>query len=448
MSEDQGTAEAAGAPSPLVGEGRGGGGQTPGPALRPFSRLEWIIAARYLRARRREGAISVIAGFSLVGIMLGVATLIIVMSVMNGFRTELVDRILGAQAHVSVLASEARGLAEYRPLADRIAALPRVTRAAPVIEQQLMASSPAGNAGALVRGMTPADLGRLEGVADPEEAEGDIARFSDGVAIGAGLAQTLRLGVGDRITLISPRGMATPFGVKPRVKGYEVVYVFRIGMSQYDNAFVFMPLEEAQRFFDRAGRVDQIEVMVTRPDRVGDIAGAIEPIVGGRAYLWDWQRANGAFLSALRVERNVMFLILTLIILVAALNIISGLIMLVKEKGRDIGILRTMGLTRGAVLRVFFICGAAIGVTGTVLGVALGILFTANVQSIQAAVEALSGGTVWDPQVRFLTRVPAELRAGDVAFTVAIALSLSFLATWYPAWRAARLDPVEALRDE
>jgi len=415
---------------------------------RAFSRLEWIIAGRYLRARRREGAISVIAGFSLVGIMLGVATLIIVMSVMNGFRTELVDRILGAQAHVSVLARDPGGLADYRALAERIDDLPGVTRAAPVIEQQLMASSSGANAGALVRGMAPADLRRLEGVADPEEARGDIRRFGEGVAVGAGLADTLRLGVGDRITLISPRGMTTPFGVKPRVKGYEITYVFRIGMSQYDNAFVFMPLDEAQRFFDKPGRVDQIEVMVTDPDRVGEIGREIAPIVSGQAHLWDWKRANGAFLSALRVERNVMFLILTLIILVAALNIISGLIMLVKEKHRDIGILRTMGLTRGAVLRVFFICGAAIGVVGTILGVGLGVLFTLNVEAIQGFVERLSGGSVWDPQVRFLTRVPAEMQAGDVIFTVAIALSLSFLATWYPAWRAARLDPVEALRHE
>jgi len=446
MSKDRGTTEAAGAPSPLTGEGRGGG--APGPAPRAFSRLEWIIAGRYLRARRREGAISVIAGFSLVGIMLGVATLIIVMSVMNGFRTELVGRILGAQAHITVLSNNAAGLADYRALADRLARHPGVTRAAPVIEQQLMAASASANAGALVRGMAPGDLTTLDGVADPEEARGDIARFGEGVAVGAGLADRLRIGIGDRITLISPRGLTTPFGVKPRVKGYEVVYIFRIGMSQYDNAFVFMPLAEAQRFFDKPGRVDQIEVMVDRPDDVERIGEALRPLLDGRGYLWNWQRANGAFLSALRVERNVMFLILTLIILVAALNIISGLTMLVKEKNRDIGILRTMGLTRGAVLRVFFICGAAIGVTGTVLGVLLGVLFTANVESIQAAVEALSGGTVWDPQVRFLTRVPAEMRAGDVAFTVAIALGLSFLATWYPAWRAARLDPVEALRHE
>jgi lipoprotein-releasing system permease protein len=367
---------------------------------------------------------------------------------MNGFRTELVDRILGAQAHISVLAQNDRGLEQYEAMAERIAGHPAVARAAPVIEQQLMASSATTNSGALVRGMTPEDLNELEGVADPEEARGDIARFAEGVAVGAGLAERLRLSVGDRITLVSPRGLTTPFGVKPRVKGYEITYIFRIGMSQYDSAFVFMPLAEAQAFFGKPDAVDQIEVMVDDPDRVEEIGQELGPLIGERAYLWNWKRANGAFLSALRVERNVMFLILTLIILVAALNIISGLIMLVKEKNRDIGILRTMGLTRGAVLRVFFICGAAIGVVGTILGVGLGVVFTLNVEAIQAFVESLSGGSVWDPQVRFLTRVPAEMQTADVVFTVAIALGLSFLATWYPAWRAARLDPVEALRHE
>lgn len=412
-----------------------------------FSRLEWMIAGRYLRARRSEGAISVIAGFSLVGIMLGVATLIIVMSVMNGFRAELVDRILGAQPHISVLAREG-GLDDYDALADRLRAIPEVTRVAPTIERQVMAATDAGNTGALVRGLAPEDLASLEAVSDPEEARGDIARFPDGVAIGAGLARDLQIGVGQSITLVSPRGLTTPFGVKPRVKGYEVVYIFRIGMSQYDNAFVFMPLEEAQAFFNLPGTVSAIEVMVTNPDRVEEIGSGIQPYLADDQFLWNWQRANGAFLAALRVERNVMFLILTLIILVAALNIISGLIMLVKDKGRDIGILRTIGLSRGGILRVFFICGASIGVIGTVLGVGLGVLFTLNIEAIQGAVEAISGGSVWDPQIRFLTRVPAVMHASDVVFTVAIALGLSFAATWYPARRAARLDPVEALRYE
>ncbi len=414
-----------------------------------FSRLEWMIAGRYLRARRREGAISVIAGFSLVGIMLGVATLIIVMSVMNGFRAELVARILGAQPHISVIAATEGGLGDHDALAGRIRARGDVTRAEPTIERQLMASSPAANAGALLRGLSPEAFRSLPGVATPEAAWGEISRFGEGIAIGAGLAEKLRVRVGDEVTLISPRGEALAFGVAPRVWRRPVVYVFRIGMSQYDNAFVFMPLADAQKYFRTDGAVDAIEVMVDQPDDVEAIGAEIEQAVrGSEAYLWNWQRANGAFLAALRVERNVMFLILTLIILVAALNIISGLIMLVKEKGRDIGILRTMGLSRASVLRVFFICGASIGVIGTVLGVGLGVVFTANVEEIQALVERLSGGSVWDPEVRFLTRVPAVMHASDVVFTIVIALGLSFLATWYPAWRAARLDPVEALRYE
>ncbi|MEM9147896.1 MAG: lipoprotein-releasing ABC transporter permease subunit [Pseudomonadota bacterium] len=420
-------------------------------AARPFSRLEWMLAGRYLRARRREGAISVIAGFSLVGIMLGVATLIIVMSVMNGFRAELVNRILGAQPHISVLSVSEDGLPDYDRLAERILAHPGVRRAAPTIEKQLLAASDDGNSGALVRALTPEMMASLPGVADPEEAVGDLARFPEGLAIGSGLAERLRIRIGDKIRLIAPhvKGTATAFGTRPRVKLYEVVYIFRIGMSQYDNAFIFMPLDEAQKFFRLRERVGAIEVMVDDPGAVERIGAELEEALRGEPiYTWNWQRSNGAFLAALKVERNVMFLILTLIILVAALNIISGLIMLVKEKGRDIGILRTMGLSRASILRVFFICGATIGVVGTVLGVGLGIAFTLNISEIQDAVEWVSGGSVWDPEVRFLTRVPAVMHTSDVVFTTLIALGLSFLATWYPARRAARLDPVEALRYE
>jgi len=416
---------------------------------RPFSRLEWMIAGRYLRARRKEGAISVIAGFSLVGIMLGVATLIIVMSVMNGFRAELVDRILGAQAHITVISNDReKGLSDYEPLAKRLAEVPEVTRAAPIVERQVLASSESGNSGALIRGMSLESVETLDAVAHPEASWGDIANYDKGVALGAGLAQKLGLKVGDKVTLISPRGLTTPFGTAPRVKAYDIVYIFRIGMSQYDNAYVFMPLGEAQAYFRMPGRVDAIEVMVKHPDEVERIGAELEPIVAGKGFLWNWKRANGAFLDALRVERTVMFVILTLIILVAALNIISGLIMLVKDKGRDIGILRTMGLTRGAVLRIFFICGASIGVIGTALGVVLGVLFTDNIDAIVAGVEAVVGVNLWDKEIRFITRVPAVMQPFDVVLTVVISLGLSFVATWYPAWRAARMDPVEALRYE
>jgi lipoprotein-releasing system permease protein len=323
-----------------------------------------------------------------------------------------------------------------------------VTRAAPLVEGRVMASSDRGATGVLLRAY-PADAVRsLPAISAPEAARGDPNAIGEGrVAVAWGLADELGLDVGDSITLITPNGLPTPFGRSIRSRAYEIAYVFRIGMHEYDRSFVFMDLATAQFFLGRDNAVDGIEIMAARPDRVEALADPIREALGYRAPLWTWKQANGAFLDALRIERNVMFVILTLIILVAALNIISGLIMLVKDKSRDIGILRTMGMTRGTVLRVFFICGAAIGVVGAVLGVALGVVFTLNIHAIQGWVEALSGGTVWDPSMRVLTEIPADLRLSDVARTVGLALGLSFLATLYPAWRAARLDPVEALRD-
>ncbi|MEL6476157.1 MAG: lipoprotein-releasing ABC transporter permease subunit [Pseudomonadota bacterium] len=414
----------------------------------PFSRLEWMIAGRFLRARRREGTISVIAGFSLVGILLGVGTLIVVMSVMNGFRIELVDRILGAQPHILVQSFERQGLSDYDAMTARLRGTPGVIRAAPMIEAQLMASTRQGNSGALVRGMRLEDLRTLKGVAEPEEFRGSLDQYNNGVAIGAGLARTLGLIVGDKVTLINPQGLTTVFGVKPRIKSYEVTYIFRVGMSQYDSAFIFMPLDEAQRFFNRPEWVTGIEVMVDSPDAVREIQPTLLPATGSNVSFWNWQDANGAFITALKVEANVMFLVLSLIFLIVALNIVSGLIMLVKEKTRHIGIMRTYGMRRGAIMRVFFIAGSAIGVIGTVLGVIAGVLFTVYIHEIQAAVEWLSGTQVWDSELRYLTRLPAVLQWGDVALTVTTALGFSFLATLYPAWRAARLDPVEALRNE
>lgn len=418
-------------------------------STRAFAGFEWLIAGRYLRARRKERAISAITGFSLVGIMLGVATLIIVMSVMNGFRDELVNRILGVNGHVLMLPG-ASGLDDYDDLAKRLAAVPGVQRAAPITEGRVMASSPTSNSFVLVRGVSIENAKTLKVLTDPEYAIGELDNLrAGGVAIGSGLAADLNLSLGDYIKLISPKGVSTILGRAPAtIESFRIDYIFRIGMSEYDKLFVYMPLPDAQKFFLKGGTVDQIEIMVDRPDDVDLHLAALHEVAGRPVRLWTWKDQNGGFLKALRTERVVMFLILSLIILVAALNIISGLIMLVKDKGRDIGILRTLGLTKGSIMRIFFICGSSIGVVGTIMGVVLGVLFVLNIKAIQGVVEYVLGGAVWDPNIRYLTEIPAQLHWSDVGLTTLIALSLAFIATLYPAWRAARMNPVEALRYE
>ncbi len=415
----------------------------------PFSALERMIAWRYLRSRRREAFISVIAGFSFTGIMLGVATLIIVMAVMNGFRTELLNRILGINGHLIVAPIDSP-LEDYDHLVKRMDALKGVKFAIPVVEGQALVQGAIGaGTGALVRGLREQDVNKLELIAKNVKS-GTFASFdtSDGVAIGTRMAQNLGLGVGDDLKIISPDGDVTPFGVNARTKAYPIRAIFEIGMSEYDASIVLMPLGEAQLFFNQEDRVQSIEVFAEDPDKVDDLRAGVEEAAERPVMLTDWRQRNATFFSALEVERNVMFMILTLIVLVAALNIISGLIMLVKDKGRDIAILRTMGATRGAIMRIFLMTGAAIGVTGTLAGVVLGVVVCLNVESIRAFFSWLSGTTLFNPELYFLSQLPAKMNVGETLSVIGMALFLSFIATILPAWRAAKLDPVDALRYE
>ena len=416
---------------------------------RPFSAFERMVAWRYLRSRRKEAYISVIAGFSFIGIMLGVATLIIVMAVMNGFRTELISRILGINGHMIIQPVDSP-LNDYAALADRLAAIPGVTMAIPLVEGQTLAQGTAGGGtGALVRGIRADDLARMKAVSDHIK-EGDLVGFAagTGVAIGSRMAEALGLTAGSQITLVAPEGDVTPLGVNPRVKTYTVSAIFEIGMSEYDASIIYMPLEEAQLYFNAEGIVQSIELFVSNPDAVDDLRQPVEAAAGRQIFITDWRQRNQTFFSALQVERNVMFMILTLIVLVAALNIISGLIMLVKDKGHDIAILRTIGATRGAIMRVFFITGASIGTVGTVAGLIIGTIICANIESLREFVSWITRTEVFSPDLYFLSTLPADMDTAETAAVALMSLILSYLATLYPAWRAARLDPVEALRYE
>ncbi len=413
-----------------------------------FSLFEWVVAFRYLRARRAEGFISVIAAFSLLGIALGVATLIVVLSVMNGFRAELLGRILGLNGHILVQGIGAP-LEDYDDLAARIAAVRGVVRASPIVEGQVMATAQDSAAGALVRGMRTADLRGHEVLAQGIVA-GSIENLDlrNDIVVGRRLANRLGVGLGDPVTLISPQGTSTPLGTVPRSKTYRVAALFDVGMFEYDSTFIFMPLEAAQVYFRQTNSVSSIEVVVDDPDNVNAARERLFPLTSGRERLTDWQQVNSSYFTALQVERNVMFLILTLIILVAAFNIISSLIMLVKDKGRDIAILRTMGATRGSVMRIFFLAGASIGVVGTASGLILGVAFAGNIATLQGWLEGLTGTDLFAAEVYFLSQLPAKIDWSEVVTVVAMGLGLSLLATIYPSWRAARLDPVEALRYE
>jgi lipoprotein-releasing system permease protein len=415
---------------------------------RPFSTFEWMLSLRYLRARRKEGFISVIAGFSFLGIMLGVATLIIVMAVMNGFRKELLDKILGLNGHILVQPLDAP-LTDYAAVADRISRVPGIRLAAPLVEGQALASSPFAASGVLVRGMRASELTKLTSIANNIK-QGTLEGFDDGqgVLIGRRLADQLTLRAGDSVTLVAPRGAVTPMGTTPRIKTYKVAAVFEVGMSEYDSGFVFMPLIEAQAYFNRSGDVTAIEVYTDNPDKVDQYRKLVTEAAQRPIFIIDWRQRNATFFNALQVERNVMFLILTLIVLVAALNIVSGLIMLVKDKGGDIAIMRTIGATQGSIMRIFLITGASIGIVGTLTGFLAGVVICMNIESLRQFISWLTATELFSPELYFLSRLPADMSVPETTAVVVMSLALSLLATLYPSWRAARLDPVEALRYE
>ncbi|WP_404426885.1 lipoprotein-releasing ABC transporter permease subunit [Thalassospira australica] len=415
-----------------------------------FSPFERLVAFRYLRPRRQEGFVSVIAIFSLLGIMLGVATLIIVMSVMNGFRAELLGRILGLNGHISVYAQSPDGLPNYDAIEKKIAETGNVTLVTPVVEGQVMASNEGRASGAIVRGIRAEDIAKRATIAD-NIVFGSLDDFKgeDTVIMGARLAMKLGVGVGDNVNLISPKGNVTAFGSVPRVRAYKVVGLFDIGMYEYDSGFIFMPLDAAQIYFRLPEKISHFEVMLEDPSRLSaSMNDLLANLSGEQLRLVNWQQSNSGFFNALQVERNVMFLILTLIILVAAFNIISGMVMLVKDKGRDIAILRTMGATRSSVMRIFFLAGASIGVVGTLSGLILGVLFCLNIENIRQFIQSLTGADLFNAEIYFLSQLPADMDVGEVVLVCVMSLTLSFLATVYPAWRASRLDPVEALRYE
>ena len=422
----------------------------------PFSKFEWMIAWRYIRAKRAEGGVSTMTWISLLGVMLAVFALIATLAVRSGFRAEFVDTILGANAHVAVYQNvqvqgtnrTVRIIQDYEGLTDRLLQIEGVTRAAPLVKQQVMANRGNNNTGIEVYGITYENLLGIPRIAAPQESMGQITRFDEGIAIGSGVARALGVTVGDRIKVISPNGVRTAMGTSPRTNTYEVVYTFTAGRYDIDQTRAYLPLSEAQVFFNRDGVADEIEVMVEDPDTIEDLLPAINEATGPGALLWTWKDSAGAFLRALTVEDNVMFVILSILVLIASMNIISGLIMLVKNKGRDVGILRTMGLSEGSILRIFFICGAGIGTVGTILGVILGCLFALYIDQIFSFINYMSGGGVWDPSIRGIYALPAELRLADVLKAIALSLGLSWIVTFFPARRAARMNPVEALRYE
>jgi lipoprotein-releasing system permease protein len=431
------------------------------PDTRPFAGFEWMLALRYLRARRREGFISVISLFSFLGIALGVATLIVVMSVFNGFHAELLDKILGFSGHASVYRLDQNPIADYQALQERVSKIPGVTRVISLTEGQAMVSSDRSATGALVRGVSDEDIVKLHSIINDKlqtgisvpgtlDSKPSFEGFtkSGGIAIGDGMARRHQLGIGSTVNLIAPNGPDTVIGNTPRIRAYTVVATFKMGMSDYDDGVIYMPITEAQDFFSTNDGATGLEIMVDDPDTVKSKVAALQNAVGPDMAVQTWQDRNVAFFNALAVERNVVAMVVSLVVLVAALNIISGLFMLVKDKGSNIAILRTMGATKGAIMRVFFITGAAIGTFGTFVGLILGLIICANANNIRNAIQWLSGVDPFNPELYYLAQLPAKVSYSQTFWIVVMALIMSFLATLYPSWRAAKLDPVEALRYE
>jgi lipoprotein-releasing system permease protein len=413
-----------------------------------FTPFERMLAFRYLRAKKSESFVSIISAFSFLGIMLGVATLIIVMSVMNGFRTELIDRVLGLNGHMGV-ASQSGIIQPFDEWKDRLQSIEGIKAAFPQIERQALFSVNGASTGVMVRGMSVESF-KDKPVLGDSIVVGDLVSFEndEGVVIGRELAIRYNLRVGDEIVLLSPQGKASPFGTIPRSRRFDVSAIFDVEMYEYNQGFVFMSLAAAQQFFNSAGGVNKIEIFTSDPQNIDAYKTEILTLLPPDYRVYDWRQSNGSFFNALQVERNVMFLILTLIILVAAFNIVSSMIMLVKDKGRDIAIMRTMGASKRSMLKIFILTGGMIGVAGTIAGTLLGIGFSANIESIRQVLQGLTGTDLFSAEIYFLTKLPAEINWNEVMSVILMALFISLAATLYPAWRAARMDPVEALRYE
>ena len=421
-----------------------------------FSNFEFLIAWRYLRSKRAEGGVSTMTWISLIGITLSVFALIATLSVRSGFRAEFTDTILGANAHITVYKQPTkdqkgnvnRSIRDYEKLNSLLSSLPSIDRAAPLIRGQVMASANGTTTGVDIFGISPENILSIKRVSNPKTSIGDIKNFSKGLAIGSGVAQSLSLSIGDEVKLISPNGVKSAFGTSPRVKTFEVQYIFKAGRHDMDKVRIYMPFKNAQEYFDRDNLADEIEVLVRQPNKIEEVVEELSSKIDSQFLFWTWKDASGNYLRDLEIEDNVMFIIMSILVLIATMNIVSGLIMLVKNKSRDIAILRTIGLSERSVLRIFFLCGAMTGIIGTIMGTLMGCAFAIYVDPIFSVINVLSGGDVWDPTIRGIYSIPAQLRWEDVLTAVLISLFLTFSITYFPAKRAARLDPIEALRYE